>query len=75
MMQFVYEWVGFLTVSCVSTLFVAGLLQHLRASFIGQRVEYKDQHVLVTGGSSGLGLAYAVLVARKGARVTIVARK
>jgi len=32
------------------------------------------KHILITGGSSGLGLALAKLVARKGANVTIVAR-
>lgn len=32
------------------------------------------QHCLVTGGSSGTGLALAKLLARKGAHVSIVAR-
>ncbi|KAH9951634.1 oxidoreductase [Amylocystis lapponica] len=32
------------------------------------------QHCFVTGGSSGLGLAVAVLLARKGAHVSVVAR-
>lgn len=33
-----------------------------------------SQHVLITGGSQGLGLALAKLLASKGADVTIVAR-
>lgn len=33
-----------------------------------------DTHVLVTGGSSGLGLAAACLVASRGANVTLIAR-
>jgi NAD(P)-dependent dehydrogenase (short-subunit alcohol dehydrogenase family) len=32
------------------------------------------QHCYVTGGSAGLGLALALILARKGAHVTIVAR-
>ena len=32
------------------------------------------QHCYVTGGSAGLGLALAVLLAKKGAHVTVVAR-
>ncbi|MFZ1057108.1 MAG: SDR family oxidoreductase [Opitutaceae bacterium] len=34
----------------------------------------RDQHVLVTGGSSGIGLALAVRAAAAGARVSIVSR-
>jgi NADPH:quinone reductase-like Zn-dependent oxidoreductase len=32
------------------------------------------QHCLVTGGSAGLGLGLAVLLAKRGAHVSIVAR-
>ncbi|MRS12763.1 MAG: SDR family NAD(P)-dependent oxidoreductase [Actinobacteria bacterium] len=35
---------------------------------------WSDTHALVTGGSSGLGLATAVLAAERGAHVTLVAR-
>lgn len=35
---------------------------------------WRDMHVLVTGGSSGIGLAVAERAARRGAHVTIVAR-
>ena len=34
----------------------------------------KGRHVLVTGGSTGLGLAVATKCAQRGARVTIVSR-
>jgi len=34
----------------------------------------RDQHVLITGGSSGIGLAIARLAAAAGARVSLVAR-
>lgn len=36
--------------------------------------DYKGKHVLITGGSSGIGLAAAIQYANAGARVTIVAR-
>src|SRR6202035_4187027 len=34
-----------------------------------------DKHVLVTGGSSGLGRFFAVFLASRGARVTVAARR
>ena len=38
------------------------------------RVPLKGRHVLITGGSSGIGLAMATAAAREGARVSILAR-
>ena len=37
-------------------------------------VQIRGAHALVTGGSSGIGLATAVALAARGARVTIWAR-
>ena len=36
--------------------------------------EFEDRHVLITGGSSGIGKAVGVLMARMGAHVSIIAR-
>ncbi|HVN44460.1 MAG TPA: SDR family NAD(P)-dependent oxidoreductase [Steroidobacteraceae bacterium] len=36
--------------------------------------EFADRHVLITGASSGIGLATARLLARRGARVFLIAR-
>ncbi|KAI4369621.1 hypothetical protein MLD38_018044 [Melastoma candidum] len=38
------------------------------------RLSLKSRHVLITGGSSGIGLSLARLVASEGARVSILAR-
>lgn len=35
---------------------------------------YKDKHVIVTGASTGLGNAYARLVAQAGAKLSIVSK-
>mmetsp|Transcript_64155 Transcript_64155/g.126253 ORF Transcript_64155/g.126253 Transcript_64155/m.126253 type:complete len:339 (-) Transcript_64155:104-1120(-) len=39
-----------------------------------RKFDYKDKHVLVTGGSSGIGLEVAREYLRRGANVTIMAR-
>lgn len=36
---------------------------------------FKDRHIVVTGGSSGIGLATARLLAERGARVSLLARR
>ncbi len=38
-------------------------------------IEYSGKHVFITGGSSGIGLALAVLLAKQGANITILARR
>lgn len=35
----------------------------------------EEKHVLVTGGSSGLGRHFAAFLAKRGARVTVAARR
>ncbi len=56
-------------IGSAALLFLYALSKFFSASF-----SYKGRHVLVTGGSSGIGLATAVKYAKLGARVTIVAR-
>jgi 3-dehydrosphinganine reductase len=38
-------------------------------------MDFHDQHVIITGGSSGIGRATAHLMARRGAHVSIIARR
>jgi len=57
------------------SVFVAALvLLFLLASMSGKRLSLKDRHIVVTGGSSGIGKAIAVLAAKEGANVTLLAR-
>lgn len=37
-------------------------------------VQWNGAHVIVTGGSSGIGLCVAILAVRRGSNVTIIAR-
>jgi NAD(P)-dependent dehydrogenase (short-subunit alcohol dehydrogenase family) len=38
-------------------------------------MDFHDQHIVVTGGSSGIGLVTAQLLASRGARVSLIARR
>ncbi len=38
-------------------------------------MNFRDQHILITGGSSGIGRATARLLTRRGAHVSVVARR
>jgi len=58
-------------VSFVAALTVVPVVSHL---FFTPRYEYDGKHVVVTGGSSGIGLECAKLYAARGANVTVVAR-
>ena len=60
--------------ACIAA-FLAGLaLDILRRLFFLKRTSFKDKHVLVTGGSQGIGRATAEMMLSRGARVTILAR-
>lgn len=51
-----------------ATLIISTILSTLRS------FDYKNKHVMVTGGSSGIGLELAKEYLKRGAKVTIVAR-
>jgi 3-dehydrosphinganine reductase len=50
-----------------------GLLQYLTHRV--PRLDFNGKHILVTGGSAGIGLAIAKEAARRGAHVTLAARR
>lgn len=55
-------------------LLVCLLLDLVRRHFFLKRMSFRDQHVVITGGSQGIGKELARAVLRRGARVTLVAR-
>lgn len=54
--------------------FAALILSLAISSATTAKMDYKGKHVLVTGGSSGIGLAVAIKYAKLGAHITLVAR-
>lgn len=67
-----------LTVSASRTVLGTLVLSVVLSSIMGvlrrKRWSPEGKHVLITGGSQGLGLAVAELLASKGANVTICSR-
>ncbi|XP_027058595.1 3-ketodihydrosphingosine reductase-like [Pocillopora damicornis] len=61
------EWVIIATLACVSSLFLIEILNT-------KKTEINGAHAVVTGGSSGIGKALAIKLAKCGANVTIIAR-
>lgn len=59
---------------CVGIYTTGILLTVAISSIFTATFDYDNKHVIVTGGSSGIGLECAKLYAKKGANVTIVAR-
>jgi 3-dehydrosphinganine reductase len=58
----------------LSALLLAFALDLVRRQFFLKKRSFKDKHVLVTGGSQGIGKALAEQLLAKGARVTLLAR-
>lgn len=54
-------------------LLIAGVILYVR-SLQAKDLSVEGRHIVITGGSDGLGLAFARLVASKGAHVSIIAR-
>ncbi|KAL4235367.1 hypothetical protein ACF0H5_007003 [Mactra antiquata] len=50
------------------------VLVYISMKLSPRRAQLKNKHVIVTGGSSGIGKAIAILAAERGANVTIFAR-
>lgn len=71
---------GYSWLTAVSSTLLAAVLLSLALPSImgllrlGKRWKPEGKHVFVTGGSQGLGLALAELLAAKGAHVTVCSR-
>lgn len=61
--------------SVVSAVCLTGVLLIVAiSSLTTAKFDYKNKHVIITGGSSGIGLECAKVYLKKGANITIVAR-
>lgn len=63
-----WEIIGYITVAILVHILVFMFVTRKRAKSI------VDKHVVITGGSKGIGLCLAVECALKGANVTVIAR-
>lgn len=55
-------------------LTVAAVVVASMTLFRKSKINFKDKHVLITGGSTGIGQAVAQILANQGAHVSLVAR-
>ncbi|KAJ1877332.1 3-dehydrosphinganine reductase, partial [Coemansia sp. S17] len=71
------DWrVALITVlSVLGGIAVAGALSEIYLRLTAAKFDVRDKHCYVTGGSQGLGKSVAQDLARRGAHVTIVARR
>lgn len=62
--------------SLYSTFAIGAVLSYLVLSYFHNRksINVTNKHVVITGGSSGIGKSLAILLVQRGADVTIVAR-
>eukprot|EP00743_Colponemidia_sp_Colp-15_P005524 GILK01005941.1.p1 GENE.GILK01005941.1~~GILK01005941.1.p1 ORF type:complete len:343 (+),score=35.47 GILK01005941.1:29-1030(+) len=67
-----YVWLAFLALLPVALAVLQGLFTRIKARCAG--IKLQGQNIFITGGSKGLGRAFASLCASSGANVTIVAR-
>ena len=70
----IYGVVAFGILYCLAYNLVGYLVNLYSLRHLGKVQDLKGKHVMVTGGSSGIGKAVAVAVARRGAHVSILAR-
>ena len=72
------EWMNYLWTNFGGAwlYYAAGIVAaiYLVSRILERSFDYRDKHVIVTGGSSGIGLELARIYLKKGARVTLVAR-
>ena len=57
-----------------ASLVIAPVIVYTLMNCFRRHVDFKGQHIFITGGSQGIGLSLAQLFLLKGANVTIVAR-
>lgn len=67
-------YVGAFVLVWLAVSLLAGVLRLVLTRRAAPRLDYRDKHVLISGASTGLGFAFAQLVAQRGAKVSIVSK-
>jgi 3-dehydrosphinganine reductase len=75
----VASWTGAAVILWTTLSLIAGALRfalsrRVNSSSPNHPLSYRDKHVLISGASTGLGFAYAQLVASRGAKVSIISK-
>lgn len=74
----VASWTGAAVILWTTLSLIAGALRFALSRRVNSSsrnpLSYRDKHVLISGASTGLGFAYAQLVASRGAKVSIISK-
>ncbi|CAF0809102.1 unnamed protein product [Brachionus calyciflorus] len=64
----------FFEITCILAAIVIGALYFLTKQNKREKIDFHGKHVVITGGSSGIGYDLSIEAARQGAHVSVIAR-
>ena len=74
MFDTIIQYVVYILLSILGVFFTIDIISLITKSINRSAFLWKDKHVIITGGSKGLGKDIAIEVAKLGGNVTIMSR-